>query len=131
MSNYEITKQRILDLDTGEMYQEHDSVFHSNGKDYDLNKVFAITHDKRTIQIFLSTLESILNISTDNLGFIDWQRVSQTDLQYPLILSIADGGFVIVDGYHRFLKAVTTGQDLVLQTKYITPEELETTRICA
>ena len=118
-------------LHQGEMYQEYDSVFHSNGKDYDLNKVFAITHDKSTIQIFLSTLESILNISTDNLGFIDWQRVSQTDLQYPLILSIADDGFVIVDGYHRFLKAVTTGQDLVLQTKYITPEELETTRICA
>lgn len=113
------------------IYQEHDSTFHSNGKNYDLNKVFAIAAEKQTIQIFLSTLESVLNIDADNLGFVDWQRVADTDLQYPIILSLADSGFVIVDGYHRFLKAVITGKDLILPTKYITPEELETTRICA
>lgn len=112
------------------IYQEFDSTFHSNGKNYDLNKVFAITENKKTIQTFLSTLESVLGINADNLGFVDWQRVAETDLQYPLILSLEGSGFIIVDGYHRFLKAVITGKDLLLPTKYITPEELETTRIC-
>lgn len=111
------------------MYQEHDSLFHSNGKDYDLNKVFAITENKRIFQISLSMVEALVDLDTKNLRNIDWRRVDNADLQYPIILSRCGDSFIIVDGYHRFIKAVTTGKDLILE-KYITPEELETTRIC-
>ena len=117
------------------MYQEYDSIFHSNGTNYDLNKVFAIAADILTVEFDISDLQRLLimnsTVNTQSLQKIDWQRVAQADLQYPIIISQCSEGLIIVDGMHRYIKAITSGQNIEVKTIYITPEELETTRICA
>lgn len=116
------------------MYQEFDSTFHSQGVNYDLNKVFTIAATKSETEFYADTLKRLLtsnsSVNTQTLHKIDWRRVLQADLQYPIIISQCSEGLIIVDGMHRYIKAVTSGQNIEVKTIYITPEELETTRIC-
>jgi hypothetical protein len=116
-------------------YQEFDSIFYSQGVAYNLNKIFAITADIPTVEFEIGDLQRLLTmnstINTQTLQKIDWQRVAQADLQYPIIISQCSEGLIIVDGMHRYIKAITNGQNITVKTIYITPEELETTRICA
>ncbi len=115
------------------MYQEHESIFHSQGVNYDLNKVFPIADNLEPVEFDIITLKRLLTmnsiINTQTLYEIDWIRVAKSDLQYPIILSQCSEGLIIVDGMHRYIKAVSSGKNMTVKTIYITPEELETTRI--
>ena len=111
------------------VYQEHDSVFHSQGIAYNLNKVFAITAYHRVQEVPLRILEAELFLNTLNLGEIDFKRVANADLKYPIILSVYNGSTVIVDGMHRFIKASMTEDNTMIPVVWISPEELETTKI--
>lgn len=117
------------------MYQEFESIFHSQGVKYDLNKVFSIAANTEAVEFDIIALKRLLTmnstVNTQNLHQIGWQRVAAADLQYPIIISQCSEGLIIVDGMHRYIKAITSGQNIEVKTIYITPEELDTTRICA
>ena len=81
-------------------YQESDSYFYSNGKKYNLNPIFKIYDSLKPIKLNTSELNWILNYVND----IDYNRVSNADVSYPIIVTYENGKYVIVDGLHRFIK---------------------------
>jgi hypothetical protein len=85
-------------------YQEEDtSTFSSDGKHYDLNKMFrAVAH------------QPVAFIAVDKLAWVlahvgkhqDKARVARADLKAPLLVTFYEGEELVVDGLHRLLKAV-------------------------
>ena len=59
---------------------------------------------------------------------LDIKRAKSVDTSIPLIVVETKEGLLIVDGYHRLLKAREKGLTY-LPVKYITREMLETTRV--
>ena len=101
-------------------YSESNSVFESDGKLYDLNKVFRSVLKKPTNSILVSQVSWIL----DKVGQLDIDRVRDADLSYPIIITYIDGKYIVVDGVHRLSKAVFK-QKRTIKYKYVTAYELE------
>lgn len=112
-------------------YQEEPtSSFYSNGKDYNLNKLFKIASKKKIYKIPVEKLKWILSTSAE----VDNDRVDQADLSAPILFTtIFDKEsnqelYLVIDGFHRLTKAVNNNIEYI-PGKFITSEELETALI--
>lgn len=104
-------------------YKEYESTFTHNKKEYDLNSIFKIYDLLPTF--FLST--DLLKWILDYSGKINYTRVNQTDISYPIIVTIDQAeGWTILDGLHRFIKQKHKDRILV---KYINADLLEKFKI--
>lgn len=88
------------------IYQEDsDSTFSSNGKHYNLNIIFRLTHKQKPISLPISTMTWVLQFTKP-----DKNRVKAADLSAPLLVIEYDTDntgkkWLVVDGLHRLTKA--------------------------
>lgn len=119
-------------------YQESESGrFTHNGKKYNLNAVLKLAHTKPTKHIALSKLTWILPYCSEEIdgakrcrscrkGPVSWhkERVDNADLSTPILVTLSDKRYVVLDGIHRLEKATTEGT-VELPMKFIDEEELK------
>ena len=95
-------------------YQEEGSTFQDGDRIYDLNKIWkAVNH------------RPILYIAVDQLDWVvqpkdtpDQERVDRSDLTAPLLITRSNGRMLVVDGYHRLVKALKN-QVLALPYRFV------------
>jgi len=105
-------------IKTFEMYHEYDSTFTHNNNEYDLNTIFDISENYLPVTLKVSDLEWILEF-TD----IDNDRLEKADYTIPILVSILDGRFVVIDGIHRLKKAINE-EIIELQCKLLSDTDL-------
>lgn len=99
--------------------EEDDSTFESNGKVYNLNKLFQQTDNVKVIIYPVSKLKWVLKYCEP-----DPQRVAAADIEAPLLIAEMDKRIVVVDGLHRLTKAVQLNIN-TLPVKILTSKMLE------
>lgn len=80
------------------VYQEHESTFTHHGKEYDLNKLFVLTKDLPAVKVAMRLLAWNL------MDGLDQTRVQATDVSVPLLVSLENGIYYVLDGNHRLVK---------------------------
>jgi len=87
-------------------YQEEEpSTFTHNDQLYDLNKLFRLTDQYDTELVSVDKLLWILEWDFPQ----SWERVDQADIAAPILVTISDGQYVILDGLHRLVKTLKYG----------------------
>lgn len=92
-----------------EAYQEQDSTFESDGKLYDLNKLFQDTEHAPVAYFKIEDLLWVFDGQDINYEeeTEDASRVEQADLTIPiLVTAYKDSSWLVVDGLHRLVKAL-------------------------
>ncbi len=105
------------------IYQEHKSLFSHNNKNYDLNKIFKIVHNKPIKQFPINKLKWILKYS-----YLKQNRINKSDINYPIIITKEKNKFFVVDGIHRLSKLAENNIQFV-NVKFLTNKELNSTLI--
>ena len=97
-----------------ETYQEETgSTFYNEGETYDINKIFRETENIPAETMKVSELDWIIN--DGDLSHDDVERVDAIDnLTTPILITKKDGKLLVVDGYHRLLKAKSEGWPNIL-----------------
>lgn len=103
------------------VYQEEKSIFSSNGKSYDLNAIFKMVANQPLEQIAVNKLIWVLEFTGDDY---DRQRVEDSDIKVPVLVTLHEGKELVIDGYHRLLKALKKHVK-VLPYKRVTPEQMK------
>ena len=124
IQNKKVLIERVLKY-LNEYQEEKNSTFKDNGTLYNLNKVFDIVENTSSKRVNIHKLEWII---PNHIPKLDIKRAKSVDTSIPLIVVETKEGLLIVDGYHRLLKAREKGLTY-LPVKYITREMLETTRV--
>ena len=101
-------------------YQEENSVFSSDGVNYNLNYLFKITQHRAIHQVKVSDIDWVLDFVTN----IDESRVEQADTEVPLLITSYNRKLLVVDGLHRLAKA-KRNEIIILLYKLITPQEMQ------
>ncbi len=117
---------KIADILTEE-YREEGGSFEDEGNHHDINKIFEIVEDRKPIFVNVMKLSWILGDEID-LDNDDVERLRKVDLDIPIIIVVRNKKLLIVDGYHRFLKALFSKIEK-LPAKLISPSELDSTRL--
>lgn len=94
-------------------YQEEDSYFQHEGKNYSLNDLFARTRLIPAKSMSVKNLEWIIPY-----GNPDPERVAKANTDIPIIIMRWNDKWVVVDGYHRLVKAKRYGHSRI-KTKEI------------
>lgn len=100
-------KEDLTGIPVGEAYQEQASIFHSEGKNYDLNKLFELIEAQgvKVRQVPVNKLDWVLTFDTP-----DPARVEDADIRIPIIATPFKGGvYLPVDGLHRVARANEEG----------------------
>lgn len=107
------------------MYQEeHNSTATHNGKQYNLNILFARTHAKQTVMIPISDLVWVLAYT-----HLNGNRIKNADIHAPLLVyNDPKYGLTAIDGAHRLSKAYVLGVDQ-LPAKMVTDQDLKAAEI--
>jgi hypothetical protein len=92
-----------------EPYREEGSTFGSNGRVYDLNRIFEATQGRRPRRVRMSELDWILRAAPPH----DAARVARADTRYPILVHREGGRTVVVDGLHRLAKLKAEGAQTV------------------
>ena len=112
------------------VYQEESGHFTHNGKKYDINNLFKLTHEIEVEEFNVSDIEWIINKDEPcyscRKGPQTWheERVQNADLKTPIIVTKSNNKFVVLDGVHRLEKAVSLNKDKILG-KFIAEDLLE------
>lgn len=105
-----------------EVYQEEDGptdgAFH-DGNLYSVNKLVELTQDTPVQQISVADL--MWHLPYDGMNN---DRMSAADLSVPILVTMMQGKYVVLDGAHRLTKAATTGVDTI-PAKLVTKEMLQ------
>lgn len=89
-----------------EPYQEEeDSVLERDGKVYDLNFFFRITHNSPILTIDVSKLTWVLKYLTYTTDGHK-KRIERADISVPLLVTKYKNKELVVDGFHRLVKAI-------------------------
>jgi hypothetical protein len=107
-----------------EYHEEEDGTFEDEGVLYNINKIFDITENKPVTEVAIADLTWI---EPKSIPMADLKRASGVDITVPVIVMKKNGKLLVVDGYHRMLKAEKYGIKK-LPAKFITKQELETTK---
>jgi len=108
-----------------ELYQEQsDSTFTHDGKEYSINRLLRTVdrNEDRTFKV--SDLDWIIDDSVD----VDERRVKRADTSKPILVVSWEGKLVVVDGFHRLVKAKRKG-DTEMVGKKVTQKQLHTALI--
>lgn len=106
-------------------YQEEEGgTFESNGVRYDLNQIFRAVAALPILTIKVNRLKWVI----DPHSPIDQARVDRADLAAPLLVTTLNGRHLVVDGFHRVVKAVQKGVP-ALPYRRVSPQVLEDARI--
>lgn len=106
-------------------YQEEEGgTFESNGVRYDLNQIFRAVAALPILTIKVNRLKWVI----DPHSPIDQARVDRADLAAPLLVTTFNGRHLVVDGFHRVVKAVQKGVP-ALPYRRVSPQVLEDARI--
>jgi hypothetical protein len=98
--------------DPTEIYQEEEGgVFESEGVHYDLNTIFRLTHGFPVHHYQIKSLLWIMNKTS--LTADDENRIQKADLKIPILVTSYRYRLLIVDGYHRLIKAQRTLQKTI------------------
>jgi hypothetical protein len=89
------------------VYQEEGSTFTHHGREYDLNKIFRLIGDLTPVKVSMKSLS--WNLMKD----LDRNRVNAADTSIPLIVSLEDGIYYVLDGNHRLVKLHEQHQNYV------------------
>ena len=110
-----------------ELYQEEKgSTFSDEDKNYDINKIFKLTEHAPTTFEKISELDWIIDHKP--LSHEDKERVNNADLSVPILITMKGTRVLVVDGYHRLLKAITEYHKVIL-AKWVTPKIMSESRI--
>lgn len=101
-------------------YSEYQSTFIHNGNEYSINKLFKITQDAKINKTKIDLLSWIVEFDTTD----DTNRNNHIDLSIPIIITISNNKYVVLDGVHRLKKAINDNNDYIL-TKYIDEDLLK------
>lgn len=82
-------------------YKEYLSTFTHDGKEYDLNKMFKLTKDRKVTTMPISKLKWILKYSK-----ISKSRLKKADTDVPVLIGRFGKKWVVYDGAHRLKKAI-------------------------
>lgn len=94
-------------LDQTQVYQEEaGGTFGSDGKAYDLNRIFRAVAKDPVLTIEVSKLVWVLSFDKTETNE---KRDRQADLSAPLLVTLHKGKELVVDGGHRLRKAVKLG----------------------
>ena len=108
-------------------YQEEEGgTFESNGVHYDLNKIFRAVHGLPVYEIKVNRLKWLAD--RDTLQKVDPQRVDRADLTAPLLVTFTNGRALVVDGFHRLVKALQTNKP-TLPYRRVSKEVLDSAAI--
>lgn len=106
-------------------YQEEEGgTFESNGVRYDLNQIFRAVAALPILTIKVNRLKWVI----DPHSPIDQARVDRADLAAPLLVTTFNGRHLVVDGFHRVVKAVQRDVP-TLPYRRVSPQVLEDARI--
>ncbi|MBS9730349.1 hypothetical protein [Pseudomonas aeruginosa] len=87
-------------------YQEYGSTFVHDGKVYHLNDFLRRSETLPVQTVPLKDFEWLLEYAVEE----DKDRIKRADYSFPLLITEWEGERVIIDGWHRFLKAHWDGQ---------------------
>lgn len=82
-----------------EYHEEKNGTFESNGKIYDINKIFDSVENLPTVYFNISDLDWILKYDNPPIS-------NRTDIDYniPILVAYEENNFLVVDGVHRLKK---------------------------
>lgn len=105
-----------------DVYQEsEDSIFSTNGKEYSVNKLLHLTHNRKAQDFQVNDLKWNLEDGTNR----NPSRVEQADLKFPILVTKdEDDWLLVVNGAHRLTKAIREG-NTTIQGKWIEPQEMQ------
>ncbi len=110
----------LAELFKNKPYSEYKSTFIHNGNEYSINKLFDITKDTKIEKTKIELLSWILEYDTTD----DTNRDNYIDLNIPIIVTVSNNKYVVLDGVHRLKKAIVENNEYIL-TKYINEKNLE------
>lgn len=94
-----------LELGIGlEVYQEFESTFTHDGKEYELNPILAKAEKLPVKSLPVSLLKWVTQY-----GEADPKRVAKADLNVPVLVVIWQGKYTVIDGFHRLTRAIQEG----------------------
>lgn len=98
--------------------EEPGGEFESDGKLYDLNRIFEAVEHEPVQQIAVKELIWVLQYDSP-----DRRRVERADLSAPILVTRYQGKELVVDGLHRLAKAVQMNQ-ATLPYRRVSPEAM-------
>jgi hypothetical protein len=90
------------------LYKEYKSTFTHDGKEYDLNKMFKLTQNRKSVEMPLSKLKWILKYTK-----VYKKRVKNADTNYPILIGKYGKKWITYDGAHRLSKLVKQEKDSI------------------
>lgn len=112
-----------------EAYQEPGGTFESNGLTYDINILFLATDTAPVAYFRVADLQWVVdeNIHAHNV-LDELVRVEAADVNVPILVTTYEDRWLVVDGWHRLLKALALGYEF-LPGKFVSEELLESSLI--
>jgi len=111
-------------MSTSPYQEEAGGTFEHNGVLYDLNAIFRATAHLPVLTIKVNRLKWVY----DPRKPVDQARVDRADLDAPCLVTPWNGRELVVDGFHRMVKAVQTNTP-TLTYRRVSPQVLEQARI--
>lgn len=110
-----------------EYTEEQGGTFQDGDDLYDINKIFDAVEDKEVRTLPVSKIDWII---PDRVSAFDRARArkKEIDLTVPIIVTKKSNKYLVVDGYHRLLKAEKLGVHS-LPYKEISKRELEDCKV--
>lgn len=103
-----------------ETYQEEPGgSFTHDGKKYDLNKLFKLAEHEPLAYFYVDDLAWIVTDEDCADG-----RVEGADVNVPILVTMWEDKWVVLDGLHRLIRAIQLGQSH-LPGQVITPDQLK------
>jgi len=110
-----------------EVYQEEKgSTFSDENNEYDINKIFKLTEHINPIEENIKDLEWILDDKP--LSKEDQKRRDDSDLSIPILITMKGTKVLVVDGYHRLLKAIQEKHKTIL-SKWVSKDIMQKAKI--
>lgn len=123
LSAMEISKNDHLN----EEYKEgKDSTVTHDGKEYSVDSLIHLTKDVKPEIVQVNDLKWILDGYKDTKS--DKLRTRKVDLLFPILVTKWKGKIVVIDGFHRLLKAISLG-NTTMKAKFVTPDMLEQSKV--
>ena len=79
-----------------------------NGIYYKLDRIFELSLDLPVTKMPLSNLQWLIDANT-----ADPERLKNANINVPIIVTPQGGQYVIIDGYHRVVKALQAGEKFI------------------
>lgn len=111
-------------MSTSPYQEEAGGTFESNGVLYDLNAILRATAHLPVLTIKVNRLKWVY----DPRQPVDQARVDRADLSAPCLVTSMNGRELVVDGFHRMVKALQTNTP-TLDYRRVSPQVLEAARI--